>query len=101
MNLQGKNYIFTLAPTFYPIAEAGCTAAASKTRKNIIITLQVSLFFHALDNASMCVYVAVALSWLQLRTLRRHLTASSQPGKHLMLEQCRVVLVITRKQCTS
>ena len=43
INLQGKNYIFTLAPTFYPIAEAGCTAAASKTRKNIIITLQVRI----------------------------------------------------------
>ena len=41
LNLQGKNYIFTLAPTFHPVAEAGCTAAASKTRKNIIITLQV------------------------------------------------------------
>ena len=41
INLQGKNYVFTLAPTFYPIAEVGCTAAASKTRKNIIITLQV------------------------------------------------------------
>lgn len=42
VNLQGKNYIFKLAPTFLPIAEAGCTASASKTRKNIIITLQVS-----------------------------------------------------------
>ena len=41
LNLQGKNYIFTLAPTFHPVAESGCTAAASKTRKNIIITLQV------------------------------------------------------------
>ena len=41
INVQGKNYMFTLAPTFHPIAEAGCTAAASKTRKNIIITLQV------------------------------------------------------------
>lgn len=41
INLQGKNYMFTLAPTFHPIAEASCTAAASKTRKNIIITLQV------------------------------------------------------------
>ena len=45
INLQGKNYIFTLAPTFYPLAEAGCTAAASKTRKNIIVTLQVGLPF--------------------------------------------------------
>ena len=41
LNLQGKNYIFTLAPTFHPVAESGCSAAASKTRKNIIITLQV------------------------------------------------------------
>lgn len=41
LNLQGKNYIFTLAPTLHPVAESGCTAAASKTRKNIIITLQV------------------------------------------------------------
>ena len=41
INLQGTNYVFTLAPTFHPIAEVGCTAAASKTRKNIIITLQV------------------------------------------------------------
>lgn len=39
-DLHGKNYIFTLAPTFRPIAEEGCVAVASKTRKNILITIQ-------------------------------------------------------------
>ncbi len=40
-DLHGKNYIFTLTPTFQPIAEDGCVAVASKTRKNILITMQV------------------------------------------------------------
>ena len=44
LNLLGKNYIFTLTPTFHPVAESGCMAAASKTRKNIIITLQVCIW---------------------------------------------------------
>lgn len=41
-DLHGKNYIFTLSPTFQAIAEDGCVAVASKTRKNILITMQVS-----------------------------------------------------------
>ncbi|CAL8463508.1 g3042 [Coccomyxa elongata] len=39
-DLHGKNYIFTLSPTFQPIAEEGCVVVASKTRKNILITMQ-------------------------------------------------------------
>ncbi|BDA48625.1 probable calcyclin-binding protein at C-terminar half [Coccomyxa sp. Obi] len=39
-DLHGKNYIFTLSPTFQPIAEDGCMVVASKTRKNILITMQ-------------------------------------------------------------
>ncbi|KAK9917394.1 hypothetical protein WJX75_003860 [Coccomyxa subellipsoidea] len=39
-DLHGKNYMFTLSPTFQPIAEDGCVAVASKTRKNILITMQ-------------------------------------------------------------
>ena len=42
-DLHGKNYMFTLSPTFLPIAEDGCVAVASKTRKNILITMQVDL----------------------------------------------------------
>ena len=42
-DLHGKNYSFTLAPTFRPIAEEGCVAVASKTRKNILITIQARL----------------------------------------------------------
>ena len=41
-DLHGKNYNFTLSPTYQPIAEDNCVAVASKTRKNILITMQVS-----------------------------------------------------------
>ena len=41
-DLHGKNYGFTLSPTYQPIAEDNCMAVASKTRKNILITMQVS-----------------------------------------------------------
>ena len=40
-DLHGKNYGFTLLPTYQPIAEDNCVAIASKTRKNILITMQV------------------------------------------------------------
>ena len=40
-DLHGKNYGFTLSPTYQPIAEDKCVAVASKTRKNILITMQV------------------------------------------------------------
>ncbi len=40
-DLHGKNYGFTLLPTYQPIAEDNCVAVASKTRKNILITMQV------------------------------------------------------------
>ena len=40
-DLHSKNYSFTLSPTYQPIAEEGCIAVASKTRKNILITIQV------------------------------------------------------------
>ena len=41
LDLHGKNYGFTLLPTYQPIAEDNCVAVASKTRKNILITMQV------------------------------------------------------------
>ena len=40
-NLHGKNYIFTLQPTCHPIVPLACFAVASKTKKNILITLKV------------------------------------------------------------
>lgn len=40
-DLHGKNYGFTLLPTYQTIAEDNCVAVASKTRKNILITMQV------------------------------------------------------------
>ncbi|CAL5223794.1 g6364 [Coccomyxa viridis] len=39
-DLHGKNYGFTLLPTYQTIAEDNCVAVASKTRKNILITMQ-------------------------------------------------------------
>ena len=41
-NLHGKNYIFTLQPTCHPIVPLACFAVASKTKKNILITLKVA-----------------------------------------------------------
>ena len=41
-NLHGKNYIFTLQPTCHPIVPQACFAVASKTKKNILITLQAA-----------------------------------------------------------
>ena len=41
LDLHGKNYGFTLSPTYQPIAEDNSVAVASKTRKNILITMQV------------------------------------------------------------
>ena len=45
-DLHGKNYGFTLLPTYQPIAEDNCVAVASKTRKNILITMQVRLLHY-------------------------------------------------------
>ena len=42
-NLHGKNYIFTLQPTCHPIVPLACFSVASKTKKNILITLKVGL----------------------------------------------------------
>ena len=47
-DLHGKNYGFTLSPTYQPIAEDNCVAVASKTRKNILITMQVQRLLPAL-----------------------------------------------------
>ena len=56
-DLHGKNYNFTLSPTYQPIAEDNCVAVASKTRKNILITMQVSIAIFQLLRAA---YVAAA-----------------------------------------
>ncbi len=39
--LQGKNYIYTVKALYLPINADGCHVAASKTKKNVLITLQV------------------------------------------------------------
>lgn len=44
-NLQGKNYIFTVMPTCKQILGEACVAVASKTKKNILITIQVRRCF--------------------------------------------------------
>jgi hypothetical protein len=41
INLQGKNYVFTIRQTFHAIVPHECTAVASKTKKNILIIMQV------------------------------------------------------------
>jgi hypothetical protein len=39
--LQGKNYVYAVKSLFMPINVDGCHVAASKTKKNVLITLQV------------------------------------------------------------
>lgn len=39
--LQGKNYVYAVKSLFLPINVDGCHVAASKTKKNVLITLQV------------------------------------------------------------
>ena len=65
-NLQGKNHLFVVAPTHKPIAPENCVAVASKTKKNILITVQVR---HPLVKVSR-----------QLQGCRMQATSSSLPG---------------------
>ena len=39
--MQGKNYIFSIKQTYQPVNPDGCSVVASKTKKNILITLAV------------------------------------------------------------
>ncbi|KAL3138906.1 hypothetical protein ABBQ32_005728 [Trebouxia sp. C0010 RCD-2024] len=39
INLQGKNYIFSIKQTYRPVNPDGCSVVASKTKKNILITI--------------------------------------------------------------
>ena len=39
-NLQGKNYVFSVMPTYKHILVEACVAVASKTKKNILISIQ-------------------------------------------------------------
>ncbi len=39
-NLQGKNYVFSVMPTYKHILAEACVAVASKTKKNILISIQ-------------------------------------------------------------
>lgn len=39
--MQGKNYIFSIKQTYRPVNPDGCSVVASKTKKNILITLSV------------------------------------------------------------
>ena len=39
--MQGKNYIFSIKQTHWPINPDGCSVVASKTKKNILITIAV------------------------------------------------------------
>ena len=41
VNLKGKNYCFSINCTFRPINPSACLAVASKTKKNILITIKV------------------------------------------------------------
>ena len=41
MVMQGKNYIFSIKQTYRPVNPDGCSVVASKTKKNILITLAV------------------------------------------------------------
>ena len=38
--LQGKNYVYLIKSLYLPINSDGCHVAASKTKKNVLITLQ-------------------------------------------------------------
>lgn len=40
VGLQGKNYIYQIKSLYMPISSDGCHVAASKTKKNVLITLQ-------------------------------------------------------------
>ena len=40
-NLQGRNYIFRVAPTYRAIHAEACYAVASKTKKNVLLTIKV------------------------------------------------------------
>lgn len=40
INLQGRSYVFVIDPPFRTICPEGCEALASKTKKNILITLR-------------------------------------------------------------
>ena len=40
--VQGKNYIFSIKQTYRPVNPDGCSVVASKTKKNILITIAVS-----------------------------------------------------------
>lgn len=51
--LQGKNYVYSVKSLFMPINVDGCHIAASKTKKNVLITLQVSALL-GLQTASCC-----------------------------------------------
>ena len=39
--MQGKNYIFSIKQTYRPVNPDGCSVVASKTKKNILITIAV------------------------------------------------------------
>ena len=40
-NLQGRNYVFRVSPTFRPVQPEACYAVASKTKKNVLLTIKV------------------------------------------------------------
>ena len=42
--MQGKNYIFSIKQTYRPVNPDGCSVIASKTKKNILITIAVRQF---------------------------------------------------------
>ena len=41
IGLQGRSYVFVIKTLYKPINADACHVAASKTKKNILITLQV------------------------------------------------------------
>ena len=54
MALQGKNYMYAVKSLFLPINVDGCHVAASKTKKNVLITLQVGRHACLLLMAMLC-----------------------------------------------
>ena len=56
VNLKGKNYCFSINCTFRPINPSACLAVASKTKKNILITIKVRpQGYQCLDMAINCI----------------------------------------------
>jgi hypothetical protein len=63
--LQGKNYVYAVKSLFMPINVDGCHVAASNTKKNVLITLQVGfaplppMAVLAANGCALCLHLSV------------------------------------------